>query len=75
LLNVFHFSIFRLRHEQRKELRSENSPVSENDFEKIKNEILQNLSTAFAEPELYPGLSFLVKWFHDFYDWTFLLYR
>ncbi len=49
------FRRFRLRHEQKKELRAENSPVSENDFETLKTEILQNVATAFAEPELYPG--------------------
>ena len=46
---------FRLRHEQRKESRTENSVVAGEDFDSIKKEILQNLSTAFAEPELYNG--------------------
>ena len=37
-------------------MRVEDSPVSENDFESLKDAIIQNVATAFAEPELFAGL-------------------
>ena len=39
---------------------SENAVIMAKDLETVKNEILQNLATAFAEPELYPGSQRLI---------------